>query len=203
MRKRQPQPEPEWFHPYQVIERLHTADLIIRTIPGEEWTLSCAMHKTFLVDIYTLSGRITGTKKVQSWQCGRLSELLLRLLWYGRKVQYVSYQPQAEGNVSTYTRTHGRIAETLEEEAMIRLRGGDLVFCAIPEQRWRLTDSYFGHSLSSIPHVFYLAEEKTIGTDEMHRFKGVNLGHVLLEFICQQTEWIERKPSKIVEFKAR
>lgn len=194
------QPLVEGFNPYQTIERLHTANLVIHTIPGEEWTLSCERHKTLLVDVYTLLGWRKGARKPVTYQCGLLGENLLRLMCHNRKVQYHHHtQPEDEkGNIRTYLPVQ-RPSDTLEEYIMIGLRGGDIIFRLIPEKCWRLTNTSFR---GGTPWgIFYFADEETLGTPELRMFRGSKLEHVLLEFLCQDAEFVEKQvQSKVLTF---
>lgn len=189
--------------PLEALRRLKTSNLIIHTIPGEEWTLSVARHPVLLVDIYTLIGTIAGTKKVQTYRCGRLCEILIRLLRYGRKVQYHSHTPKPEEEnvlaMTLYNRS--MVSETLEENAMRRLRGGDIIFNIIPGESWRLTNTWFGTSLAAEPAtMFHFAEESTLGTPNPWMFKGLDLEHTLLAFLLQHADFVERQTQpRIVE----
>lgn len=188
------QPTIEGFDAYQTIKRLRSANLVIHTIPGEEWILSCERHKTLLVDVYTLAGRERGARKPISYQCGRLGENFLRMMYYNRKVGIVLHNPSSreEANITAYA-TPRMSADTFEEDTLIRLRSGDIIFKLIPGKRWRLTNTYFCGDPSM--GVFYFADEETIGCSDLHMYKGSNLDHVLLEFMCQRSEFVE-KPSK-------
>lgn len=195
------QPVVEGFSAYQTIERFRTADLIIRTIPGEEWTLSCERHKTLLVDIYTLSGRRCGAKKSVSYQCGLLGENLLRLMCHNRKVQYHHHTEieGEQGNIKKYLPAQ-RPSDTLEEYMMVGLRGGDIIFRLIPDKCWRLTNTNFKGGVSY--GMFYLADEETLGTPELRMFRGLKIEDVLLEFLCQDSTFVEKQvQSKVLEFK--
>ena len=200
-----PQKHFDQFNYYEVIRRLETANLIVHTIPDEEWTLSCEVHKTLLVNVYTLSGKIAGTKRTITFRCGRLCEILLKLLWYRRKVQYHSHSPHPEAkNVSVYTQTHSRLAKTIEADTTIRLREGDIIFRLIPGEYWRLTNTSFGRCTATSFDLFYLAEEQTIGTPTPRIYKSTRLEHVLLEFLCQGSLFIDHSiSSKVLEFKSR
>jgi hypothetical protein len=198
--KKQPQPAYEGFNPFATIERLRTANLIIRTIPGEEWVLSCERHKNLLVDIYTLTGQERGARKPISYQCGRLGENFLRMMRYNRKAEFIRHDPHSkeESNVTAYTKPR-MLADTFEEDVLIRLRDGDIVFKLIPGKRWRLTNTYFSGEMSM--GVFYFADEETIGCPDLHIYKGRNLDYVLLEFFCQRSEFVEKQlQSKVLTF---
>jgi hypothetical protein len=195
----------EDFNYYKIVQRLETTNLVIQTIPDEEWSLSCTLHKTLLVNIYSISGKIVGTKRTVTFHCGRLSEILLKLLWYGRKVQYHSHLPRPEAaNISSYTRTHTRLADTIEADTMIRLREGDIVFRLIPNEYWRLTNTEFGRCIGTSFNLFYLAEEQSLSTPSSRIYKSTKLEHVLLEFLCQKSTFVDHSTkSHILEFKLR
>lgn len=188
---------PTTIDPYEVMARLHTSTLLIQSIPGEEWALSCALHTTLLVDVYSLSGRIAGERKTRVYRCGRLAELLLRMLWNDRRVQYHSHRPEEDaGNVTVYAGVHGRLGKTLEEEAIIRLRDGDLIFLAIPGESWRLTHTSFGRMSAGV--LFYLAEESTLGTPQARYFSHTKLYYLLLSFLCQKHSWEDKQPTNTI-----
>ncbi len=179
------------FNHYEFIRHLKMANLVIHTIPGEEWTLSCVRHKTLLVDIYTVTGCPAGMRGQVTFRCGRLCEILLKLLYYKHRVQYQAHEPAPEGaNVGLYLSTNRRLADTLEEDFLIRLRSGDLIFCLIPGERWRLTTTCFGRVRHLHFDFFRLAEEGTLGTKHARMFTGNHLEHVLLEFLCQDATFV-------------
>lgn len=184
-----------------VIHRITTSrdTLRIHTIPGEEWHLSCYRHKTLLVDVYTLAGTIAG-KRPQRWECGRLCELLIKLLRYGRKAQYISHLP-IDNSISSMTRRSPD--DTLEEDAVRRLKVGDIVFHATGEP-WRLTGTYFGKGTHLIHSLMYhIVKEDTLGTPKAHEhmYKCIRLENVLLDFLLQKAEFIETAEPKILTFK--
>jgi hypothetical protein len=196
----------EGFNFYETIRHLKTADLIIHTIPNEEWTLSCYEHRTLLVDVYVLTGKITGTKSPTMYECGRLSELLIKFLRYRRRTQYHSHTPD-DGNIANLS-GKAMPTKTVEEDTMRRLLGGDLVFRLIPNEYWRLTNTSFGQTFATgsyLPpdsHIFYLAEESTFGTANVRRFTSTKLDHILLEFLCQKSTFVEHQAtSNVLEFK--
>lgn len=188
---------------HSVIQRLITTrdTLRIHTIPGEEWHLSCYRHKTLLVDVYVLAGTIAG-KRPQRWECGRLCELLIKLLRYGRKCQYVSHVADSENRVKAIAGAGTRLADTLEEDALLRLQTGDMFFYATGEE-WRLTNTWFGTGSLTHSLMFHLAKEDTLGTPEAqkHMYKGIKLEHVLLDFLLQKAEFSETTEPKILTFK--
>lgn len=193
----------EGFNFYEIIRHLKTADLIIHTIPDEEWTLSCYEHRTLLVDVYTLTGTITGTKTPTMYECGRLSEILVKFLRNKRKVQYHSHTPK-DGNVANIMKK-AMPTKTIEEDTMRRLQGGDIIFRLIPGEYWRLTNTCFGQGsslASDSTRIFYLAEESTFGTDHVRRYTGLSIEDVLLEFLCQKSTFVEHQAkSNVLEFK--
>lgn len=179
---------------YEALRRLNVSNLLIRTIPGEEWTLSVARHNTLLVPVYSLTGIIAGTNKPQAYRCDRLAEILLQLMRYGRNAQYQSHTPKvAEQNVIPFMRSKRLGAETLEEHTLRLLRGGDIIFNLIPGESWCLTRTCFGlGSRDAEPSLFHLAEEKALGTTNVRLFKGLHLEEVLLDFLLQQAVCVER-----------
>ena len=190
----------EGCNAYNVLKRLKTADLIIHTIPGEEWTLSCHRHKQLLVDVYTLTGVIAGTKKAQCYQSGLLSEVLIRLLRKGRRVGYLRHEASTEPNITDLgSKRHTKDSETLEEAMILNLKSGDIFFECIPSERWRLTSTSFGKTTDHIP-FFHLAE---MSTPNIRMFKDSNLSNILLQFLCKDSTFRERsEPTKILFFKA-
>lgn len=191
--------QPDALTAHNVIQRLKTSTLLIRAIPGEEWSLACYRHKTLLVDVYTLTGTIAG-KRPQRWECGRLCELLIKLLRYGRKCQYISHIPKDE-HVSSINRRSPD--DTLEEDAVRRLRSGDMVLHATGEA-WRLTGTWFGTGVSIHPPLMYhIAKESMLGTPEatQHMHKGTILEWVLLDFLLQKAEFVETPEAKVLAFR--
>jgi hypothetical protein len=185
----------------EILRQLKTNSLLIHTIPGEEWLLSCTRHKTLLVDVYSLSGTIARRK--QTYTCGRISEIILKLLRTGRKAQYVSHNKQpTDSNVRTLIRTGIRQAETLEEDAMMRLASGDMIFYATGEA-WRLTNTWFGTDISLHSLMFHFAKEDTRGTPDLRIYKSTKLEYVLLDFLCQDAEFVEAREAKILTFSQR
>ena len=201
--KKQPAIIEEGFNAFQTIKHLSTADLIIHTIPGEEWTLSMYRHKTLLVDVYVLSGTIAGAKRASHWECGRLCELLIKLLRTGRNASYRLHNHEDEDGVEILNVKRQNYADTLEEDALQRLRGGDILFNEIiPNEIWRLSATCFGRmTFYDATPMFYLAEAHTLGTPDLRMFKSGSLEHVLLQFLCQQSEFVEHAVSNVVEFK--
>lgn len=188
------------FNPYEVMHHLKTANLIIDTIPGEQWTLSAARHKQLLVDVYSLSGRIASMKRNVTFTSGLLSQVLLKLLRTARKAAYRSFLDRDE-NVSAFATNRGYIGETLEEDITFRLQSGDVIFGLIEGESWRLTSTWFGHSLNnSGPPLYKLAEESTLGTPDIRLYQGSNLTHVLLEFLCQKSHFVEQGEQKVLQF---
>ena len=194
----------ESFNPYDTIQRLQHSNLVINTIPDEQWVLSVARHKTLLVDVYTLSGTIAHLKRRVTYRSGLLSEVLLRLLRTERRVQRVNFAEKCdEDNIVSLGNRKGKIAETLEEDINVRLQNGDIVFRVIPDEYWRLTNSHFGNYLHTPRHMYYLADEKTLGTPNLKCYRSSKLDHVLLEFLCQKSEFVEHETSKVIAFKQR
>ncbi len=193
----------EGFNAFQAIKHLNTADLIIHTIPGEQWILSMYRHGTLLVDVYTLSGTVTGARKSSRWECGRLCELLIKLLRTGRNARYRLHNHEDDDGVVLLNATRHNYADTLEDDALQRLRGGDILFNEIiPGEVWRLSSTCFGKmTFYDATSMFYLAEANTLGTHDLRMFKSGSLEHVLLQFLCQKSEFTERVASNVVEFK--
>jgi hypothetical protein len=187
---------------YAIMERLHTDTLRVQTIPGEQWALSCARHPELLVDVYTLTGKATGARKTHTYRSGLLTQVLLSMLWIDlswteRHVQFHSHRDdEDEGNVIHYAGRNARLGTTLEEETIIRLRDGDLIFHAIPGESWRLTHTSFGRMSAGV--LFYLAEESTLGTPQARYYSHTRLYYLLLAFLCQKHSWEEKQQTNAI-----
>lgn len=195
-------PDHEPFSARKILERLHAADLVIETIPGEQWVLSCYRHKVFLVDIYVLNGRVPG-KVVPTWQCGRLCELLLKILLAGRKIQTRNHVEAQENIVNVADARMKKKFDSHEEKVMAKLQTHDILFHLAPDSQWVLTHTYFGRDMQG-SLLFRLADKQKMGTPYPCIFKAKNLEDVLIELLCQKISWREHEPSgKIIVFRER
>lgn len=181
----------------EVIRQLQAGGILhIHTIPSEEWILSCSFHPTLLFYIYQLQGRVAGTPEAVSWECGLLSELLIKLICYQRRVQYSSFDLPDEDLLRPLVRGRIQRTPTLEEKIILRLQRGDIFFFATGEE-WRLTSTCFGQLPYSPNFLFYLRREAAINEPP---YKGTDLTDVLLPFLCQQAAFEGWSLSKIIPF---
>lgn len=207
MRKKSTEPtEIERVGPHLIIKQLRHAPLKIHTIPGEEWTLSCRTHETLLVEVYSLSGHIHGTIPV-TYHCGRLCEVLLKLLYSKREVTYTCHIEKPEESNVIIPHISQVQEKTYEGHVRSRLYRGDIFFHCIPGERWRLSTNDFGlcsNSLGTVTESFRIAEQSTFGTPSIRMFRGIRLEYVLLDFLLQDVTFAdEYKPTNVLEFRQR